>query len=156
MKPSWESNWSSISLVSQVFHILHGRKWSRAKCPSCISLATVVKAMPYPHFYVHNSAYCFLEYKRTCGYINTLTKKLSITLPHAACEKQSWQRKHYQIIWDNNCFLYIQGGWCWEPFSFLTSIVILVLFGSMLHALERQFLTASSFLFQNFSTALQS
>jgi hypothetical protein len=43
-------------------------------------------------------------------------------------------------------FLYIQGGTRCEILFFLTSMVNFVLFGSMVQALERQFLTALLFL----------
>ena len=59
-----------------------------------------------------------------------------------------------QVIWDRSHFLYIQGGTCCESFSFLTTIVRFVLFGSMLHALERHFFTALLFLIQNLSISL--
>jgi hypothetical protein len=51
-------------------------------------------------------------------------------------------------------FLYIQGGTCCESLSSLTTMVSLVLFGSMLQALERQFLAALLFLRKIFVRSL--
>ena len=58
-----------------------------------------------------------------------------------------------QVICDENHFLDTQGGTCCESFSFLVTMVKFVFFGSILHALERHFLTALPFLFQSLNTA---